>query len=278
VPELAPVRAERRANPLLPWAAGAVLSILVLVLTVGDASWLDRLSGPGPAEPAVVSGPIEDIQPPAPEPASMEPALVEPAGPVPRVVPISPDGRSTAQGGSDASRAVAPVQRGAPLQPLEEASRLVPIMMKRPPSTLPPGLQLVSAVAGEGPAVVEAIDFGRAPAPSAPQVAAPPGIRLFIHYGAAGSGDAATAARLAQYLGRRGFEVAGIRPVELHIGSADLRYFFEGDLAESERLLDDLGWFFRGMPERAPQRASDFTHYTPRPRPGNVEIWLPAAS
>jgi hypothetical protein len=32
------------------------------------------------------------------------------------------------------------------------------------------------------------------------------------------------------------------------------------------------------MPERAPQRASDFTHYTPRPRPGNVEIWLPAAS
>ena len=71
---------------------------------------------------------------------------------------------------------------------------------------------------------------------------------MFIHYRAAQAEDAAIAARLAEYLRRRGFEVASIRPVELLVQSPGVRYFFERDHAESERLLDELGWFFRGMP------------------------------
>jgi hypothetical protein len=103
------------------------------------------------------------------------------------------------------------------------------------------------------------------------------GIRIFIHHVAGHQGDAALAQRLADYLRRQGFTVADIRPVDFSIGRPSVRYFFARDRAASQRLVDELGRFFDKRTSLAPDHASDFTHYLPKPRPGNVEFWLPTS-
>jgi Sulfocyanin (SoxE) domain len=102
-------------------------------------------------------------------------------------------------------------------------------------------------------------------------------IRVFIHHVADHHGAAALAERLADYLRRQGYTVADIRPVDFTISKASVRYFFEDDRSASERLVDELGRFFEEG-TLAPDQASDFTHFLPKPRPGNVEVWLPASS
>jgi hypothetical protein len=102
-------------------------------------------------------------------------------------------------------------------------------------------------------------------------------IRVFIHHVADDRGDAALARRLADHLRRQGFTVAGIRSVDFSIGKPSVRYFFGRDRAASWRLVDEVGRFFKETPSRAPDQASDFTHFIPKPRPGNVEVWLPAS-
>ena len=71
--------------------------------------------------------------------------------------------------------------------------------------------------------------------------------------------------------------MADIRPVDFRIGKPSVRYFFEDDRSASERLVDELGGFLEDAASRAPDHASDFTHFVPKPRPGNVEVWLPAS-
>ena len=282
-------------NPLLPWAAGAILSLLVLALTVFDQQWFERGAerSPGVPEHAGVIAPVESTAAPVPPEPTVPPAPdlsraapeAEPApfAKSPRIVPISPDGRGTARalarpepsGGMPA--APPQEQPAAPARPAAEP-RVVPISLERPQASLSPGLQLVGALASDDRAAgAEVIDLG-GEAADALATAESGSVRLFIHYGAAQVGDAATATRLAEYLRRRGFEVAAIRPVEFVIERPGVRFFFARDQAESERLIEDLGWFFRGVSRRAPEQPSDFTHYTPKPNPGTVEIWLPAAS
>lgn len=268
-PAMAPVRSSRRGNPLLPWAAGALLSMVVLALTVADQTWLKALLDDAPAAP-----PALVVEPLPPEPApTPEPEIAAPAPSPSRVVPISPDGRGTARA---LEPPIAPTHRMIPPEPPERTPRIVPISLTRPQISPPAGVQLAGAE--EGDLLPAAAPPERVAVIDRPQMVDPEGIRLFIHYSAQRTEDAATAARLAEYLRRRGFEVVATRQVGFEIGSPDLRYFFEHDQAESERLLEDLSWFFHGSPQRAPDRASDFTRYTPKPRPGNVELWLPSAS
>ena len=85
------------------------------------------------------------------------------------------------------------------------------------------------------------------------------------------------AQRLADHLRGQGFTVADIRPVGIRIEEPSVRYFFEDDRSASERLVDELGRFFDEAASGAPDHASDFTHFMPKPRPGNVEVWLPAS-
>jgi hypothetical protein len=99
-------------------------------------------------------------------------------------------------------------------------------------------------------------------------------IRVFIHHVARHQGDAALARQLADYLRRRGFVVADIRPVDFSIGEPGVRYFFARDRAASRQLVEEVSRFFEETPSLAPDEASDFTHYVPKPRPGNVEVWL----
>jgi hypothetical protein len=113
---------------------------------------------------------------------------------------------------------------------------------------------------------------------SADRPASPVGeIRVFIHHTEGRAGDAALAQRLADHLRGQGFTVADIRPVDFSIGKASVRYFFEDDRSASERLVADFGRFMEEAGARAPGQASDFTHFMPKPRPGNVEVWLPAS-
>jgi hypothetical protein len=85
------------------------------------------------------------------------------------------------------------------------------------------------------------------------------------------------AQRLADYLRGQGFTVADIRPVDFRIGKPSVRYFFARDRAASQRLVEELGRFSGGRTSLAPDQASDFTHFLPKPRPGSVEVWLPAS-
>ena len=97
-------------------------------------------------------------------------------------------------------------------------------------------------------------------------------IRVFIHHGTERDEDAVLAQRVAQHLRSQGFTVADIRPVDFSIGTPSVRYFFEDDRSASERLVEELG---RQTTSPPPDHASDFTHFVPKPRPGNVEVWLP---
>jgi hypothetical protein len=115
------------------------------------------------------------------------------------------------------------------------------------------------------------------PSTSERRGALPAGIRIFIHYTSSDVASADLAHRLAGYLQRVGFSVADIRTVDFWIGKPSVRYFFEDDRNNSGRLVDELGRFFKEAPSRAPDRASDFTHFIPKPRPGNVEVWLPTS-
>jgi hypothetical protein len=99
-------------------------------------------------------------------------------------------------------------------------------------------------------------------------------IRVFIHH-VADQGDGALAQQLAEYLRGQGFTVADIRSVDFGIARPSVRYFFARDRAASQRLVEELGRFAAGGASLAPDRASDFTHFVPKPRPGSLEVWLP---
>ena len=275
-----------RAQALAPLAAGAALSVVVLTLAFFDRGWPDGLTGGfGPVtEPAVVVGTIDDLTPPAVASA------VRPAAPAagPTIALGGPDGAS-APGEVAARPPLEPPSSAAP-SPVASASAVLaattspdPVAENRTPPIpvlRPAGLaqeerdRSATGRAGAAPAGIVQAAYGE-PAPQGGDAAAHAGIRVFIHYTV--GHDDELARRLAAFLELRGFTVADVRPVSFPIGEAGLRYFFDRDRDDSQRLLEEIDWFFEGMPERAPHQASDFTHYTPRPRPGNVEVWLPTS-
>jgi hypothetical protein len=103
------------------------------------------------------------------------------------------------------------------------------------------------------------------------------GIRIFIHHAGSDVASAALAHQLASHLRRQGFAVADIRTVDFRIEKPSVRYFFGADRNESEQLVEVVQRFSDDARSRSPQRATDFTHYNPKPRPGNVEVWLPTS-
>jgi sulfocyanin len=168
--------------------------------------------------------------------------------------PPASAGRSRAQVGSTPSRAQVSGERS--LQSLPSSSQAAAGPARHGSTPQP-------QVAGEVPALQDR------PAQS------PGEIRVFIHHFADHHGVAALAERLADHLQRQGFTVADIRPVDFTISKPSVRYFFEDDRSASERLVEELRRFFEEV--TSPDHASDFTHYLPKPRPGTVEVWLPAS-
>jgi hypothetical protein len=285
-------------------ATAAGMVVLVLLLSLVRAHW-----GEAPAErsanalmPPVASSP--GAGPDGPPAASAEAPAV---GAMPE-----PDAPIEEQGGPGAASATAVSRAKADPVPHEETAAL-PLVSRQTLTGLPPEWQSRSrppASAGRSQAQV-----GGAPSrgqvsgegslqspPSSPQAAAGPArhgstprpqvagevpalqdrpalspgeIRVFIHHFADDHRVAALAERLADHLQRQGFTVADIRPVDLTISKPSVRYFFEDDRSASERLVEELSRFFEEG--TSPDHASDFTHYLPKPRPGTVEVWLPAS-
>lgn len=98
-------------------------------------------------------------------------------------------------------------------------------------------------------------------------------IRVFIHH-TAGAGNAVPAIQLAAFLQVRGFDVAAIRPVEFQIDQPGVRYFFERDQPDAQRLVTAISGFFAKDPDLAPEAATGFTDVVRKPSQGNVEVWL----
>jgi hypothetical protein len=307
-PQLALPRRPAPPRPIVSWVTGGLASLAVLALALSDYDWpasSDDRSDAAPAPSAVVGDidPLPDPLPrasptPSPPPQSALPpeqpgdpaaqrAASGPASEQPEypaavtAAPRSAGAReASAAGAQETSVAKPPATSSiAPRRGDQRVSGAVPIPVLRP--TLGAGPEIYVA-SGQGSADrlaagISLIGLGEDD-PGSLRAAAPGGdIRVFIHHTAAHARDAATAARLAEYLRRRGFVVADIRPVDMRIGAAGLRYFFDQDRDPSRRLLEELDWFFQGQSQWAPDQASDFTHYTPKPRRGNVELWLPTS-
>ncbi|MGH6920382.1 MAG: hypothetical protein ACREJ0_22075, partial [Geminicoccaceae bacterium] len=54
-------------------------------------------------------------------------------------------------------------------------------------------------------------------------------------------------------------------------------YFFAGDEPETRRLVEAIGAFFARATAPAPAGASVSSRFSPKPRQGSVEVWLPPA-
>jgi hypothetical protein len=151
------------------------------------------------------------------------------------------------------------------------------------------GLLLVVAAAHRYQVGWPADHRSQAAAPSVARVQAPPeratmpgptseaspgmdAAGITIHYPAHGN-DAVTAIRFAALLQTRGFPVADIRLVEVEIEQPSVRYFFAGDRAESRHLVDVMSTL---SVDQAPDQATDYSHVRRKPRPGSIELWLPA--
>jgi hypothetical protein len=105
----------------------------------------------------------------------------------------------------------------------------------------------------------------------------PPPARVFIHYSAVNSSSRDRAERLATTLRRQGFRVAGIRSVPFQIGEPSVRYFFADNAADADALVELSSHALPRLAGLAGRGPTDFTHFSPKPRPGTLEIWIPAS-
>jgi hypothetical protein len=247
----------------------------------GDPAAQRAASGPAFEQPEDPAAALAAPRP-APEQPEDPPAAIAAPGPAPEqpedpAAAIAAPGPATVQEASVAKPAA--TSSVSPRRGDQRVSGAVPIPVLRPAPGTGPEIHLAAGRESADRLAAGIALIGLAEDdPGSLRGAAPGGgIRVFIHHTAAHARDAATAARLAEYLSRRGFVVADIRPVDMRIGAAGLRYFFDQDRDPSRRLLEELDWFFQGQSQWALDQASDFTHYTPKPRRGNVELWLPTS-
>jgi hypothetical protein len=117
-----------------------------------------------------------------------------------------------------------------------------------------------------------AIGAAEAAPPPAPP---PPPIRVLIHH-AAGPRNALPALQLAAYLQVQGFVVEEIRAVQSDVERPSVSYFFESDQPDSDRLVEAVDAFLARAPLPAPARADDFSHASPKPERGSMEVLLPS--
>ena len=80
-------------------------------------------------------------------------------------------------------------------------------------------------------------------------------------------------ARFAAPLG--GLRAVEVRAVPFDIGTASVRFFFDQDRSQAERLTAAIGPFLSWHGRARPSTPIGFTDYRPLPRQGTLEIWLP---
>ena len=294
VPSGPPMRWSRRFR-LTAVAVTVGVVALLLLLSMVRAPWSEAPAGPTvvvPMPPLVIS----PGQGPAPGPTPVPTVPIEVAAPPqhtfataalhPEPDPVLPDGLAL-----------------LPVEPIEALHRSTAELEIRPEPVGLSAAPLPSTIDGSPSRAQEPLRVPLQPGRSSTQVADDPAnlrsaaklqvasqattadddsalpageIRVFIHH-VADQRDGALAQRLAEYLRGEGFTVTDIRAVGFSIGKPSVRYFFARDRAASQRLVKELARFPEGGTSLAPDQASDFTHFLPKPSPGNVEVWLPAS-
>jgi hypothetical protein len=247
-----------------------VISLRLIVLEPGDASCCP--SGERQQRLALRDGQLVEVTPSArPMPGQAEETLAAKPSqePMTLAVPRAEDSAESKERAQSAGDERATEARGSQaetdIEAPERASQAAPL---EPGQSLQARADQATPGAARVQAAGEASSVDDRPAAD---------IRVFIHYVGHHQGDAALARQLADYLRFRGFIVADIRPVDFTIGKPSVRYFFARDRAASKQLVKEVSRFFEETPSQAPDAASDFTHYVPKPRPGNVEVWLPVS-
>ncbi|HEX2529549.1 MAG TPA: hypothetical protein VHL31_25045 [Geminicoccus sp.] len=99
--------------------------------------------------------------------------------------------------------------------------------------------------------------------------------RVFIHYSGVDGVSAERAERLATLLRARNYPLVAIRRVPFQIGQPSVRYFFEENRADANQLVQLSSRILPPYLRGAYGRPADFTHFSPKPQPGTLEIWLP---
>jgi hypothetical protein len=219
------------------------------------AGWDLGLALPSAMTAAPPAGPIaRRTEPTAPPAASPAPPPIEEVVRVQRA-PMPP----------------APAIESPPPEPVTGALPLPP-----PPKPAP-----WSTAASEDPATANGMDRlvdaavsalveegGDPPADRATTSAAAP--RVYVHFAASAAGGPAIAQHLVRRLKAEGF-AAEARAVDFPIASPSIRYFFAADRDSAEALSATLEG---QVPGGAAPPVVDFTHFEPKPQPGNLEIWV----
>ena len=125
-------------------------------------------------------------------------------------------------------------------------------------------------------AVLAALPTGAAASDAAPARAldpAPPAlaVRVMLHYPASARDAADTVVAALEAAGVS--EVVAV-PVRFEVSRTDVRFFHGSDAAAAHGIASVLG---RGAGGAGPQ-ARDFTHFSPQPASGKLEVWLAAGA
>lgn len=207
-----------------------------------------------PADPA--AAPLEITSPPAVIAESAPDALLLPDVP-----------------GADSRLAVLsmalPFTGGTASPPLPDAPRPDSMAFRAALTTAPPAPPIEAPVAEAPPANVATVTH----APLSPTIAeaAPApvvGRRVFLHAPASVSQD--TLRNAIASLREAGFAEVRAIPVGFSIGKTNVRYYHAGDGSAAHRVAAVLN----ASLDIDPPRPRDFTHFTPAPLRGTLEVWL----
>jgi hypothetical protein len=100
--------------------------------------------------------------------------------------------------------------------------------------------------------------------------------RVFVHFRRDDPAGEQAAQAIAERLRARGFRIAELRPVDLRINQASVRYFFDGDRTRSQALEREVDTFVRESGLAPRSELLPMRYYEPKPRPGTLEVWLPS--
>ncbi len=153
----------------------------------------------------------------------------------------------------------------------------IPQTATAPPAVSPRSL-LGDPIADREPPLV-AVPPERGPAPAlgpanAASVFEP--LRIFVHHGAANSSGAALARELATDLKAAGAGYVEVKAVPFAVVTSSVRYFRADDRAAADQVMAAIRPVLAGNGRAVPSTPIDFTDFRPLPRPGTVEIWVPA--
>lgn len=153
----------------------------------------------------------------------------------------------------------------------------LPLPVSAPPAASPRDLLGDPIADREPPRVAVPPDQGPDPAHGptiAPAIFAP--LRIFVHHGAADPDGATLARGLAADLRAAGAGYVEVKSVPFTVVTTSVRYFRPDDRPATEQVTAAIRPVLTAKGRAAPSTPIDFTDFRPLPRPGTIEIWVPA--